>query len=116
MARGGWRVELYRTATGEVPVRAFVDGLEPRPRDEADALVRLLREQGNQLRRPHSALIAEGVFELRGHQVRIAYVFRPGRRAVLLDGTMKKQDKLPREFVRRVVAMARALEAAEGGE
>ena len=65
------------------------------------------------MRRPQSGVIGGGVFELRGFQVRIAYTFRPGRRAVLLDGVVKKRDALPHDFVRRVIAMARALEGAE---
>ena len=115
MVEAEWRIELYRTANGDVPVRTFLDSLEQERRDEADALIQLLREQGNQMRRPQSGVIGGGVFELRGFQIRIAYTFRPGRRAVLLDGVVKKQDSLPHDFVRRVIAMARALGEAERG-
>ena len=65
------------------------------------------------MRRPQSGGIGGGVFELRGFQVRIAYTFRPGRRAVLLDGVVKKQDTVPHDFVRRAIAMTRALEEVE---
>jgi hypothetical protein len=53
--------------------------------------VKLLEEQGNQLRRPHSGMLGDGLFELRGEQVRIFYVFFPGRVAMLLDGEIKKR-------------------------
>jgi hypothetical protein len=112
-AESGWRIEMYRTATGEIPVQTFLANLTQPHHDEAVALLALLREQGNLLRRPQSGVIRTGIFELRGHQVRIAYVFRPGRRIVLLDGVVKKRDRLPADFVTRVGRMARALEEAE---
>ncbi len=39
---------------------------------------------------------------MRRHQVCVFYTFRPGRRAVLLDGMVKKQDEIPREMVQRL--------------
>jgi hypothetical protein len=54
-----------------------------------------------------------GLFELRGHQVRIFYMFRPGRRIVLLDGIIKKQDAIPRDVVKRMRRYMHEVEAAE---
>lgn len=85
---------------------AFLAGLKnSRDVDEAAALLRLLRARGNQLRPPHSKKIeaVDNLFELRGHQVRIFYMFRPGRVIVLLDGEVKKRDKIPRDALRRVL-------------
>ena len=41
---------------------------------------------GPRWRRPQSGALGDGLFELRGKQVRLFYVFLPGRLIVLLDG------------------------------
>ena len=91
----------------------FLAGLQGRPKDEAVALLELIERRGNQVREPKSKAIGGGLFELRGHQVRLLYAFRPGKRVVIFDGTIKKQDALPADLVRRVERMLAALVAAE---
>jgi hypothetical protein len=110
---GEWTLEWYRTAAGEMPAKAFLAGLQGRAKDEAVTLLELIERRGNTLREPKSKPVAGGVFELRGHQVRIFYAFRPGKRIVLLDGVIKKQDRLAPELVRRVQQMLAAVVAAE---
>ena len=64
--------------------------------------MKLLEEQGNALRRPHSGTLSPGLFELRGKQIRLFYMFLPNRVAVLLDGEIKKQNAVPPATLRRV--------------
>jgi hypothetical protein len=97
-----WTIDAYATEKGERPVQAFIAGLEGRNQSEAIALVKLLEEKGNALRRPHSGALGEGLFELRGKEVRIFYMFLPNRVAVLLDGEVKKQDAIPAKTLERV--------------
>jgi hypothetical protein len=66
-----WTVDAYETAQGERPALSFLQALEGRNESEAIALVRLLNERGNSLRRPQSGALGEGLFELRGKEVRI---------------------------------------------
>lgn len=109
-AQALWRVEAYRTRSGESLMRTFLEGLNDRNRAEATALIKLVGERGNRLREPHSKPVEGGLFELRGHQVRVFYTFRPGRRVVLLDGMVKKQDKIPPAVLKRMqVLLADAL-------
>ena len=82
-------------------------GERQRDKIEAIALVKLLEEQGSRLRRPQSGALGEGLFELRGKQVRLFYVFLPGRVIVLLDGEVKKRDDIPT----RALARMRILQA-----
>ena len=105
-----WRVEFYQKQAGLAPVRAFLDGLEGKHKREALSLIALVGERGNTLRPPHSKLVETGLFELRGHQVRIFYIFRPGRRIVLLDGIIKNQDEIPGDVRDRVRAYRRDAE------
>jgi hypothetical protein len=97
-----WTLDAYETEQGAKPVWDFMAALEGRDKAEAIALVKLLEEQGNALRRPQSGALGEGLFELRGKQVRIFYVFLPDRVVVLLDGEIKKQDAIPQGTLKRM--------------
>ena len=108
-----WQIEEYTAPNGDKPVSAFLSGLQGKNRRQAWALVELLGERGNQLRPPQSKMVETGLFELRGHKVRIFYVFLPRQRIVLLDGTVKKQDEIPGLVLTRVRAYRQALEEAE---
>ncbi len=105
--------EWYRNQSGESPIQRFLDSLQGRNKDEATGLLNLLREWGNRMRSPRSEPVGDGLFELRGHQVRIFYVFRPGRWIVVLDGTIKKQDKIPADVLKRVRGYQRDLETRD---
>ncbi len=60
------------------------------------------RSRDNALRRPQSGSLGEGLFELRGKQIRIFYMFLPGRRAMLLDGEIKKRGDIPPKTLKRM--------------
>ena len=102
-----WTIDAYETDGGEAPAWTFIRQLEGRDKVEAIALVKLLEEQGSQLRRPQSGALGNGLFELRGKQVRLFYVFLPERLIVLLDGEIKKRDDIPP----RTLARMRVLQA-----
>jgi len=105
-----WTVEEYETESGNVPVLRFLEGLRGRDDKEALALLTVLRDRGHEIREPRSKALGGGLYELRGHQVRIFYVFRPGRRIVLLDGMIKKQDRIPAQVLKRVRAYQQSLD------
>lgn len=117
-APGAWRVERLVLDSGDSPAQTFMEGLEGEDRVAAFALVKLLAESGNALRMPHSKPLGEGLFELRGRQVRIFYVFRPDRRIILLDGMIKKRGDIPSTVLKRLRRFQRELDATEarGGE
>lgn len=98
----GWTVDAYETERGEQPALSFLQSLEGRNQSEAVALVMLLEERGNGLRRPRSGALGEGLFELRGKEVRLFYMFLANRVAVLLDGEIKKRDTIPAKTLERV--------------
>ncbi|MEO8585035.1 MAG: type II toxin-antitoxin system RelE/ParE family toxin [Acidobacteriota bacterium] len=102
MATSAWVIDVFRTEQGEALVWGFIAGLTGRDRQEAVALVKLLEEQGNALRRPQSGILGDGLFELRGKQIRIFYIFLPGRRIVLLDGEIKKRNDIPPKTLKRM--------------
>ena len=104
-----WTIDVYETEKGEKPAWAFIQALEGRHKTEAIALVKLLEEQGNLLRRPHSGTLGEGLFQLRGKQVRIFYTFLPMRTIVLLDGMIKKQNAIPAKVLDRMRTYQKAV-------
>lgn len=89
---------------GARPAWEFIRAQAGRNRTEAIALVKLLEQQGNRLRRPQSGALGDGLFELRGKEVRLFYMFLPERVAVLLDGELKKRNDVPRRTLERVRA------------
>jgi hypothetical protein len=97
MGQPGWTVEDFERVRGEFPIRTFLGSLDGRNAREAAALVLKLGARGNQMRPPDSEPVTgqRNLFELRGHQVRIFYCFLPGRVIVLVDGIVKKQDRIP---------------------
>jgi len=104
-----WTIDAYQTGTGENPAWAFIKALEGRNKVEAIALVKLLEEKGSALRRPHSGALGEGLFELRGREVRLFYMFLPNRFIVLLDGEIKKRDDIPAKTLERVRGYQKAV-------
>lgn len=101
-AKTTWTVDAYATEQGETPAWSFMKNLQGRDKAEAIALVKLLEEQGNALRRPQSGALGQGLFELRGKEIRLFYMFLPNRVVVLLDGEVKKQDAVPPATLTRV--------------
>ena len=98
-----WKIEDYKDRNGHSRVREFIDALKDvRARKDAASLIKALQARGNQLRSPASDSLGGGLFELRGDQVRIFYCFRPGGRIFLIDGMIKKRNRLPAEVLARV--------------
>lgn len=97
-----WKIDSYETENGERPAVLFLRSLGPQDSLDAASLLKSLREQGNALRRPNSASLGDGLFELRGKQVRIFYIFLPGRVALLLDGEIKKRNDIPTATMKRM--------------
>lgn len=106
-----WSIEWYQTAAGQVPLRTFLESLTGDHKDQAAAMLAKLRRDGNQVQR--SRPVESGLFELKGYQVRLYYVFRPGRKIIILDGDVKKQDKISQDVLKRLRAYRRDLEERE---
>lgn len=96
-------------------MKAFLDALEGDEENRADvlALLELLETRGNALRPPRSQSLGGGLFELRAHPhpVRIFYLFRPGRRIVVLGGMVKTKNKIPGHVLKRVRGYQRDVES-----
>ena len=105
-----WTVDAYETETGEKPALGFLRSLAGRDLVDALALLKELREKGSALRRPHSGSLDDGLFELRGKQVRVFYIFLPWRVALLLDGEIKQRNDIPTATMRRMRKLQKEVE------
>lgn len=105
-----WHLSEYEAPDGTKPVLAFLEGLDKKHKAQAFALIQMLTERGGAMRPPQSKLVETGLFELRGHQVRIFFIFLSGHRIVLLDGIVKKQDEIPARDLKRIRAMRAEVE------
>lgn len=110
----GWDISDVRPRMGGFPVRTFLAGLTLEQRAAAIALIQLLRERGNGLRRPHSGSLGGGLFELRDVKsgVRVFYTFLAGKRAVLLGGMVKKRGDIPAPALKAARKLSAEVRAA----
>ncbi len=102
---GKIKAEFYATADGSEPAKEFLDSLDNKMRAKVVRTIKLLRDNGGELREPTSKLIGEGIFELRtqmGNNItRVLYFFYVGNRAILTNGFTKRTRKTPRGEIDR---------------
>ena len=103
-----WVVQSLNTAKGTT-LEVFLDGLSEDAEAEAEALLEMLEEHGNDLRAPTSKALGDGLFEARSLTtgVRLFYMFAPGRRIIVLDGYLKKRTSIPTATMTRVKRLQR---------
>jgi hypothetical protein len=95
-----WTVEQYELPSGQRPFERFVRTLSGIAKVRATS-VRKPLTQGHALRLPQSRALGRGLFELRDPcGVRVFYVFRPGRRVMILGGYLKKRQDIPERVLR----------------
>lgn len=94
-----FEIIIYSKENGEQPIDKFLTGLNAKMRARVLRSITLLRDNGNELREPHTKALKDGLFELRVQQsndiARILYFFMIGRTIVLLKGFVKKTQKTP---------------------
>lgn len=92
-------VVLYETENGKTPVEDWMDSLEPKMRAKLIAMLLLLEEKGNALRKPYTESLGDGIFELRAIQgnniSRALFFFYFDQRIIVTNGFIKKQQKTP---------------------
>jgi hypothetical protein len=107
-------VFFFMEDDGSVPVLDWL--LDLRKKNERAAkkcfsLVKLLRELGNELRRPRADLLRDGIYELRTEvgnvNYRILYGFVGKNVAVLACGLTKEKSVPTREIDRAMVRIAK---------
>jgi len=110
-------IELAVLANGQMPAKAFLTGpwSAQQQKDVArlSAWIDFLAQTGFVNNREAFKKI-EGtvnVFEFKAHQLRLFCCFLDGGRVILMDGLVKKKDKLERSDVERMQMFERAVTA-----
>ena len=97
-------VVLYETGDGKTPVEDWIDSLEPKMRAKLIAMLELLEEKGNALRKPFTESLGDGIFELRviqGNNIsRALFFFYIDQRIIVTNGFIKKRRKTPASEIR----------------
>ena len=101
----GVGIIFYDKADGTKPAEDFIYGLDEGMQAKMFRTIDMLEVLGPELRRPYSAPLGEGIFELRaqfgGDISRVLYFFIVNGRAVLTHGFTKKTRKTPPEEIER---------------
>ncbi|WEV46514.1 type II toxin-antitoxin system RelE/ParE family toxin [Bifidobacterium sp. ESL0690] len=94
-----FEVEFYALPNGKEPMQELLSSLDEKLARKLLDDIDMLRVYGNHLREPYSKRVSDGIFELRVRQsrndVRALYFFMEGRRIIITNGFVKKQNKLP---------------------
>ncbi|MFH0957770.1 MAG: type II toxin-antitoxin system RelE/ParE family toxin [Pseudomonadota bacterium] len=102
------KVIFFRESSGRVPMIEWLNSIKktPKARVKVIKLIQRLKEVGNELRRPESDYLREGIYELRiRHErinYRVLYFFSGQNVAVLSDGLVKK-DVVPESDIKRAI-------------
>ena len=92
-------VEFYETASGECPAKGFIRTQGAKMRAKIYRALSLLKEQGANLRMPHSEHLEDGIFQIRaqvGNDItRVLYFFVVGRKIIVTNGFVKKTQETP---------------------
>ena len=90
---------MYETEDGKTPVEDWIISLDPKMQAKLIAMLELLEEKGNALRKPYTESLGEGIFELRVIQgtniSRALFFFYVNQRIIVTNGFIKKQRKTP---------------------
>lgn len=99
-----WKVYLYKSPQGDVPVNEFILSLEPKTESKVRGVIGLLKAFGINVGLPHfKKLTGTDLWEIRivgADSIRIFYVAITGRAFLLLHGFKKKKDRTPSKEIR----------------
>lgn len=98
---------------GRSPVLEALDKLPVQAQAKAFVRIKRLTELGNNLKRPESDFLRDGIYELRWRFVKVQYrilYFFAGERVVVLSHVITKHDKIPNEEIEKCISNKRLFE------
>ncbi|MGI8854791.1 MAG: type II toxin-antitoxin system RelE/ParE family toxin [Thermomicrobiales bacterium] len=98
-----WSIVFYVEESGQEPVRAFLQSLDPKTQTRFSWSIEQLRIRNTQAREPLGRHLEGKLWEIREESgtniYRIMYFFFTGRRIVFVHGFQKKTRKTPRREI-----------------
>lgn len=99
-----YKIEFFECRDGSCPVAIFLDSLRNQARAKVVSFMDILTEKGIEMRRPYTAHLEDGIFELRCSQgesnIRCLFFFYYNKQIVVTNGFLKKTDKVPRKEIK----------------
>ena len=96
-------IDFYKKNDGSCPIIEFLNELDVKMRAKIIRMLKLLEQNGSELREPYSKFLKDGIFELRIKQgtdiVRVLYFFMIGHRIIITNGFVKKSQRTPRSEI-----------------
>ena len=94
---------FYTLENGDQPVVSFIDEQNPLMKAKICSNLIKLNHLGRNARRPLSAPLGDGIFELisefGGDETRCLYFFKSGNKMIFTNGFIKKTQKTPRDQI-----------------
>ena len=114
------KVELYDLPNGTYPVQEFIESLNPKMQAKVLRTIKLLEENGTDLRLPYSEYLRDDILELRtkvGSDIsRVLYFFLDGGKVILTHGFIKKTQKTPPSEIERAIRYRKDYFSRKGQE
>ena len=115
-----FEVEFYEKKNGNQPAKEFILSQEKKMIAKILDMIKLLQDNGYQLREPYSKALEDGIFELRiksGSNIsRIMYFFYVDQHIILTNGFIKKTQKTPRREIEKPMEYREDYLSRKGGE
>lgn len=100
------KVIIYRESDGTVPLRDWLKQQPVKAQEKCLAAMKTLADFGNELRRPLSDYLRDGIYELRTRSgtvnYRLLYGFA-GQNIVLLSHGCTKEKEVPKREIERAI-------------
>lgn len=100
MAKDNFNIIYFELDSSTCPVQEFLDSLDNKMAAKLYGMMDILAEYGNELRKPYSEHLEDGIFEVRAkfgsNITRVLYFFYVGKTIVMTNGFVKKTQKTPK--------------------
>lgn len=107
MARTLWEIDFYVKPNGRCPFDDFYHGLSPPEKVLVDNALKRLQEDWLALDRPYVGYLRDHIRELRAKthygQYRILHFFFERRKFIILQGFLKKSQRVPDGEIDRAI-------------
>ncbi len=98
-----FEIVFYNKPDGTEPAKDFIMSLDDKMQAKVLRTIKMLADNGTNLRKPYSEHLTDGIFEIRakvGSDIsRVLYFFVIGKKVVLTNGFIKKTQKTPKNEI-----------------
>ena len=102
-----FQVLYYTDENGKCDIDEFLSSLKMKHRAKAIAWIDKLEEMGNQLHRPYSDYLRDGIYELRltisSDRIRILYFFMVNHQIILSHAFRKQSKRVPEKEINKAL-------------